>query len=159
MEAQDITEMKKNRDNREYVIQAVKTKGKLAKHKYNQKVEGFLYNETNHWEIKKCVCGKTQEKNKGEHIENPCSICGYKNPAAPMMIYGDANEDGKVDVFDATLIQQYEANSQKTKLTDQGLKNADVNADGKVNGTDAEIILKVDTGYDIELPAKDYVPD
>ena len=29
MEAQDITDMKKNRDNREYVIQAVKTKGKL----------------------------------------------------------------------------------------------------------------------------------
>ena len=29
MEDPDVTEMKKNRDNRQYVLQAVKTKGKL----------------------------------------------------------------------------------------------------------------------------------
>ena len=42
------------------------------------------------------------------------------------------------------------------QLTVQGLKNADVNVDGKVNGTDALIVSAIVAGWDIDVPAKNF---
>jgi len=72
-------------------------------------------------------------------------------------VYGDANEDGKIDLFDSLLILQYAQKVSEKSITNQGLKNADVNIDGKVNGTDAIIVLAIDVGREIDLPAKGIV--
>ena len=61
--------------------------------------------------------------------------------------YGDANCDGKVEIADATLILQFLTNKDEYKLTEQGMKNADVigNGDG-VTAQDALTIQQVDAG-------------
>ncbi|MCM1132026.1 MAG: glycoside hydrolase family 9 protein [Ruminococcus flavefaciens] len=60
------------------------------------------------------------------------------------VLYGDANEDGIVDVADAAAIIQSLGNKDKYALSAQGAKNADVynNGDG-VTGMDALVIQKV----------------
>ncbi|MBQ9742112.1 MAG: dockerin type I repeat-containing protein [Ruminococcus sp.] len=74
------------------------------------------------------------------------------NPTDPKGVLGDANEDGKVNVKDATAIQKHVASL--STLTDSGVELADVNQDTKVNVKDATAIQKhiagMDTGYDIE---------
>ncbi|MCM1507747.1 MAG: hypothetical protein NC177_11530 [Ruminococcus flavefaciens] len=42
------------------------------------------------------------------------------------VIYGDANEDGKVTLADAVLVMQALSNPNAYKLTAQGMDNADV---------------------------------
>ncbi len=58
--------------------------------------------------------------------------------------YGDANCDGIVDIADATLVLQYIGNSDKYKLSEQGLKNADVCAPEGITASDSLVIQKVD---------------
>ncbi|MCM1474427.1 MAG: dockerin type I repeat-containing protein, partial [Muribaculaceae bacterium] len=60
-------------------------------------------------------------------------------------VYGDANEDGKVNVADAVLIMQALSNPDEYKLTENGSKNADVvgNSDG-VTTKDALAIQMID---------------
>ena len=60
-------------------------------------------------------------------------------PAEPELI-GDANLDGVVDIFDATLIQKYAVD--KAELTDGQKAVADVNDDGVVDVLDASDIQK-----------------
>ena len=73
-------------------------------------------------------------------------------------LYGDANCDGKVEIADATLILQFLTNKDEYKLTEQGMKNADVigNGDG-VTAQDALTIQQVDAGiYKVtDLPIKE----
>lgn len=77
----------------------------------------------------------------------PCA----EDPDKPDDILGDANEDKKVNVKDATLIQKFAASL--VALSETQLVIADVNADGKVNVKDATTIQKysagMDTGFDI----------
>ena len=54
------------------------------------------------------------------------------------MLYGDINQDGVVDVRDATIIKKYSAGI--LELTDEQLIAADVNGDGFVNDDDATLI-------------------
>ena len=70
--------------------------------------------------------------------------------------YGDANCDGKTSVADAVAILQYIGNRDKYKLTESGLKNADVDGIAGVTGKDALVIQQVDAGlYKLEdLPLK-----
>jgi hypothetical protein len=69
---------------------------------------------------------------------------------------GDANCDGKTSVADAVAILQYIGNRDKYKLTESGLKNADVDGIAGVTGKDALVIQQVDAGlYKLEdLPLK-----
>jgi hypothetical protein len=69
---------------------------------------------------------------------------------------GDANCDGKTSVADAVAILQYIGNRDKYKLTETGLKNADVDGIAGVTGKDALVIQQVDAGlYKLEdLPLK-----
>lgn len=64
---------------------------------------------------------------------------------------GDANEDGDVDLADATAIIQSIGNPDKYGLSAQGKENADVNGDGKVSGEDAVLLQKLAAGIITEL--------
>lgn len=59
---------------------------------------------------------------------------------------GDANCDGKVSVADSVAILQFIGNRDRYDLKPQGKKNADVNGDGSVTGSDALEIQKMDSG-------------
>ena len=68
-----------------------------------------------------------------------------KKTSAPITLFGDANEDGKVSMADATAILQHIGNSDKYGLKEQGIINADVvgNGDG-ITGEDALAVQMVD---------------
>ncbi|MBP3759873.1 MAG: glycoside hydrolase family 9 protein [Ruminococcus sp.] len=68
------------------------------------------------------------------------------DPKTDNILYGDANLDGKVTISDAVAILQYMANSSKYNLNDQAKKNADVDGNPGVTGSDADVIQKVDAG-------------
>ena len=55
-------------------------------------------------------------------------------------LYGDVNEDGSVDNLDVTLINKYLLGT--AELSEQGKKNADVDANGTIDTTDSLNILK-----------------
>ena len=55
---------------------------------------------------------------------------------------GDANNDGRVNIRDATTIQQYVAGLVSENDNDFDYKNADVDTDGKVTVRDATKIQK-----------------
>ena len=55
-------------------------------------------------------------------------------------LYGDVNVDGCVDNLDVTLINKYLLGT--AELSEQGKKNADVDANGTIDTTDSLNILK-----------------
>ncbi|MBP3380647.1 MAG: dockerin type I repeat-containing protein [Ruminococcus sp.] len=59
---------------------------------------------------------------------------------------GDANNDGELDIADATLVLQSIGNADKYSLSAQGAYNADVNGSGDVTALDALEIQKIDAG-------------
>ncbi len=73
----------------------------------------------------------------------PCTL--PNEPITDYVFYGDVNEDGEVDNLDAAKILFYMNGT--TILTTQQLKNADANADGKVNKVDHHLIY----GYFIDI--------
>lgn len=77
--------------------------------------------------------------------------------SAASAMLGDANEDGIVDIADATLVLQNIGNPDKYPLSIQGEKNADVNGSGGVTAKDSLIIQMVDAGLvsRSELPLTD----
>lgn len=62
------------------------------------------------------------------------------NDPTEQILYGDVNNDGLINVADATLVQKHAADI--IKLTDDQLKRADVNFDGIVNVHDSTLIRK-----------------
>ena len=62
------------------------------------------------------------------------------------IVYGDANEDGKVSISDAVRILQYMANGSKYDLTEHGKAQADIDGVAGVSGADAAVIQMVDAG-------------
>ena len=76
---------------------------------------------------------------------------------APQPLYGDINEDGKIDGRDSIRLLKYINQLDGTILTKQGLKNADLNLDGDVNQTDLLILNRYLAEWDIELPTKGYI--
>lgn len=84
-------------------------------------------------------------------INDVTNIPGFENqklsgkitlndPSTGDVVYGDLNNDGTVNVIDATLVQKYTAHS--VTFTADQIKRADVNFDGKINVTDATLISK-----------------
>ncbi|MDE5945831.1 MAG: endo-1,4-beta-xylanase [Oscillospiraceae bacterium] len=57
------------------------------------------------------------------------------------VLYGDANDDGVVDVADVVAVASYVGDNENNKLGEKGLKNADVHAVG--NGITADDALAV----------------
>lgn len=72
------------------------------------------------------------------------------------ILYGDANCDSNINMADATAIVQHIGNRDKYGLSEQGIRNADVNGDNQVTGMDAVTIQKVVAGeIDVKkLPIK-----
>lgn len=64
---------------------------------------------------------------------------------------GDVNVDGKVDINDVKLLQDYILN--KETITEQGFKNGDMNSDNKVNVSDLAI-LKEKAGKNSDKPVQ-----
>ncbi|MBQ9742111.1 MAG: dockerin type I repeat-containing protein [Ruminococcus sp.] len=110
------------------------------------------------------VAGFTMDFTIPEDSTNPSnpidptepSTGGQDIPTAPTIpvvlgLLGDANEDGKVNVKDATVIQKDIA--YLASLSDTGRILADVDGNGSVNIKDATAIQKhvagMDTGFDI----------
>ncbi len=75
-----------------------------------------------------------------------CSIMDvdvtFTEPAAAEAVTGDATCDGTVDVADAVLILRYAIADAEAKITDQGVKNGDVNASGQTDADDAALVLQ-----------------
>ena len=62
------------------------------------------------------------------------------NEPTETILYGDVNNDGVVNVIDATLVQKHAADL--ITLSDEQIKRADVNFDGIVNVHDSTLIRK-----------------
>ena len=73
------------------------------------------------------------------------------------IVYGDVNEDGEVNLADIMILAKYINTTESTLITSQGLKNADVNLDKKLNGTDLSVIVAFHYEKNIQLPAKDVI--
>lgn len=76
--------------------------------------------------------------------------------------YGDANEDGTVNLADAILIMQHKANPAKYEISEQGALNADVFDPGDgITNRDALAIQGYLLGLTEKLPVygKDVVPE
>ena len=95
------------------------------------------------------IADQNKEPEKPVEPEKPIE------PEKPVeIVYGDVNEDGDITAKDYALVLGYAAKTDGVTISKQGLKNADVNIDGKVNGTDAIIIFYLSNGKDIKLPAE-----
>ena len=73
-------------------------------------------------------------------------------PAPSVSVIGDANEDGHINIADATAIIQHIGNKDAYGLSAQGIANADVNNDGMVTGEDSAIIQKLTANMIKSLP-------
>ena len=111
-------------------------------------------------------CGKTETDtipSYGGHTDDDsdrvCDVCGDTYPTYPVItgIMGDANEDGVVNVKDATAIQKHIAGL--ITLTERGLLLADVDRNDNVNIKDATAIQKwiagIETGTTVGLNIQD----
>ena len=80
-------------------------------------------------------------------------------PIIDYIVYGDVNEDGKINGDDVTLLRQYREG--KIKLSVQGSSNANVNGDNTLGYVDIHLLLRFVSGwYENTLPLKpitDYV--
>ena len=78
-----------------------------------------------------------------------------EKPITDYVLYGDVNCDGLVDKEDETKFIRYLDESITEELSEQGLKNADVNNDGVVNEVDRVLLsqeLNALAGYITMLP-------
>ena len=76
-------------------------------------------------------------------------------PITNYTYYGDVNEDGEITEEDSTLLSNYLNNN--TKISDQALKNSDVNGDGKVNIIDLGLLqmyIETPDNYTDTLPER-----
>ena len=86
-----------------------------------------------------------------EKISDIFTLAEVISEKSTEILYGDANEDGKVSISDSVKILQYLANSEKYPLTEQGKINGDVDGVEGISGKDAYFIQMYDAGA-AELP-------
>lgn len=70
-------------------------------------------------------------------------------------LIGDADDNGKINVKDATLIQRYAA--KLSELSEIGFMRSDVNSDNKVNVKDATAIQKFVAKIEVPYPIGEYI--
>lgn len=99
--------------------------------------------ETCTGDITSCTNSDNQFKYVGKNfsfdIKLETSTKAKKTLTRTPAVIGDVTLDGKISMMDVGRINSYLAG--KTTLTEQQLKNADVNADGKVDETDKLLLM------------------
>ncbi len=82
-------------------------------------------------------------------IKYTCLTCGTVNEVEiPKIVYGDADNSGKVDLNDVTAVLKHIA---KWDLTNFNVNNADADANAKINISDVTLLLKHIAKWDVEL--------
>lgn len=119
--------------------------------------EGDIYRAGDNYLIKGAIPGSgislTAVWADGEEPETTTA-----SPVEPTL-YGDANDDGIVDVADATIILQHIGNGDKYKLSAVGAANADCYDPGSgVTALDALAVQKLDADVLHSLPEYTPVP-
>ncbi|MDE6730168.1 MAG: glycoside hydrolase family 9 protein, partial [Oscillospiraceae bacterium] len=79
------------------------------------------------------------------------------NPGTDAYLPGDANEDGEVDIADVVLMNRVYVGVDK--VTPQGLKNADVDLDGKISLADSMNVLRYLVHLIDTLPVVEATPE
>ena len=108
------------------------------------------------WEVNGHNCQKwilEEVDLSGNNDPDPHNDPQYVNML--VKVPGDANCDGTVDMADAVAIRKYVSASYQYPLTEQGLKNADVDSSGNINNNDASYIQQYVLGIR-SLPAPVY---
>ncbi|WP_265443766.1 glycoside hydrolase family 9 protein [Acetivibrio straminisolvens] len=82
------------------------------------------------------------------------ALAGFVNydSAQDDVLYGDVNDDGKVNSTDLTLLKRYLLKSVSNLPSAKAEKNADVNRDGKINSSDVTVLSRYLLKVIIELP-------
>ena len=101
--------------------------------------------ETCTGDITSCTNSDNQFKYVGKNfsfdIKLETSTKAKKTLTRTPAVIGDISLDGRINTKDVSIINRYLAG--KGTLTEQQLKNADVNADGKVDKTDKLLLIRV----------------
>ncbi|MCI1268879.1 MAG: dockerin type I repeat-containing protein [Ruminococcus sp.] len=89
-------------------------------------------------------------------ISNPSvNVYSAENTTTNTVIYGDANNDGNVDISDVVAVRRYTLNSTLYALSADGQKSSDVQGDGDgINAQDAVAIQQFVLGAINSLPVK-----
>lgn len=74
-------------------------------------------------------------------IKKPEIVTGEPADADTKALTGDATCDGVVDISDAVLVMRFAVQDKDAVITDQGLKNADTDKNGKTDDSDVVLIL------------------
>lgn len=116
--------------------------------------EGYIFNG---WNSSKDGSGKIHYVGGVSTFDDSSTIYAqwFKIPVEKTPLYGDVDENGKIEESDSLLVLDYLKDS--SILTDDMLINADVNGDDKVDEIDADIIHHVvleTEGYVGYLPDK-----
>ena len=102
--------------------------------------------------------GKTYDFNN--KVDKDITLVAKWEKIEDKIAYGDANEDGVIDSRDVSKLQRYFEWDEP--LSEQGKKNSDVNADGKLDNTDKILLARYLANWYGEnilpnSPIKDYV--
>ena len=110
--------------------------GYEIEHKHQIRINYIYKNETSHIEEEYCSkCEEVIGENSHSHeYENGKCVCG----AEEEIIYGDANNDGKVNENDVVSLLRYIEGLEEQ--IDE--KNADVFIDGKIDAMDSNLITR-----------------
>jgi len=120
-------------------------------------LEKHLNGEEAYQELPISSLGISEENNSSNpkedttEKEQPNKEDKKEEPVAPSILYGDVNQDGKVNGLDVVRLRKYLASM--VELNEQQLKASDVNQDGKIDEFDVGLIRRSLIGY-FKLPIK-----
>ena len=75
--------------------------------------------------------------------DNGATEAEAQTPSEEIILPGDADNDGKVDISDAILVYRIAAEDTEITISAEGKKRADSDGDGKLTAADAVQILKI----------------
>ena len=75
--------------------------------------------------------------------DNGATETETQTPSEEIILPGDADNDGKVDISDAILVYRIAAEDTEITISAEGKKRADSDGDGKLTAADAVQILKI----------------
>ena len=108
---------------------------------------GYYYEDN--WETKKIenftIYGRKDSAAETYAKENSFT---FVEKAAPAVLKGDLNGDGKVNGADAGILSRYTSDWKGYADKIKNMDAADINGDGKVNGADAGLLSRYTSGWE-----------